>query len=144
MSYSFTILINISKHLLKVSILWLMFTWGKSIILNDCLPRFPLWSYTLSTSMPTQIQNPPCSGKCFTRSRLGLSPQINVLYILCNSCIHLISVKVDVKIQNIHSHYSDRNVNTSKKHLSRHSCRTEWKFIKEHKCLPKHPLMLAA
>lgn len=81
---------------------------------------------------------------CFTSSRLGLSPQINVLYILCNSCIRLVSVTVDVKIQNIHSHYSDRNVSISNMHLNRHSCRTEWKFIKEHKCLPKHPLKLAA
>lgn len=55
---------------------------------------------------------------CFTSSRLGLSPHINVLYISCNYCINSVSITADVKIKNTHSHYSDRNVSISGRHLN--------------------------
>lgn len=82
----------------------------------------------LNKHVDTNREFPTLWEQCFTSSQWGLSPQINILYILCNYCINLVSVKVDVKIKNPHSHHSDRNI--SGMHLNRHSCRIQWKFIK--------------
>lgn len=66
-NYSFRItafLKYILKHVLKVSILWLILTWGKDNFkwLPDHVSS-AINFYAIHTSIMTQIENSPCSGK---------------------------------------------------------------------------------